>query len=107
MSVTIDIKQGDTLLLECVVKIDGVVQDITSWVIKSTVKYSTTFVENLVVTKYDPTVGKFRISKADTTAWPARFDNPKQLLCDIEYTLPSGQIISTETFVFACYKGVS
>ena len=106
MALQIPFKQGDTFVLQGTVKVDNVVQDITNWSIASKVKQSTTFTDTLTVTKTDPTNGVFQIKKDDTTAWPAG-TSPKTLLCDIEYTMPSGQILSTDTFEILCVSGVT
>ena len=106
MTVQISFKQGDSFLLQGTVKIDDIVQDITNWTIKSKVKQSSTFTDTLVVTKTDAANGVYKLSKDDTTAWPSGL-TPKTILCDIEYILPSGQIISTETFEILCVSGVT
>lgn len=106
MAVQINFKQGDSFILQGTVKIDNVVQDITDWTIKSKVKQSTTFTDTLVVTKTDPVSGVYQLTKNDTTSWPAGV-TPKVILCDVEYQLPSGQIISTETFEILCVSGVT
>ena len=107
MSISIPFKQGDTFVLECTVKINNVVQDITDWTIASKVKLtSANFADTLTVTKLDAANGVYQIKKQDTTAWPSG-TTPKSILCDVEYTLPNTQIISTETFTIACVSGVT
>lgn len=101
MSIKINFKQGDSFLIECVVKIDDVVQDITDWTIASSIKNGA-FTDSLVITKTNALLGTYSVSKADTTLWPT-----KALLCDVQYTLPSGQIISTENFEIICMAGVT
>lgn len=102
MTIKVDFKTGDTFLLQCVVKIDNVVQDITDWTIACSVKQGSTFLDSCTITKLDAANGLYQIKKQDTTAWPA-----KTLLCDVQYTLPSSQIISTETFEIACVAGIT
>lgn len=94
MAVQITFKRGDTLVLQNTITINAVPQDITNWTITSKVRHTgSNFVDELVVTKTDAVNGVYQLKKQDTTAWPT-----KTLLCDVQYTLPSGQIISTETF---------
>jgi len=102
MSISIPMKRGDTLILQNSVKIYDVAQDITSWEIQSKVRQGTTFVDTLTVTKIDAVNGVYQVKKADTTAWPA-----KTLSMDIQYTLPSGQITSTETFEIVCVADIT
>lgn len=99
--VSISFKRGDSFILQNTVKIDNVVQDITGWQIESKIRQGSTFVDTLTVTKIDAINGVYQIKKTDTTAWPAS-TAPKSLLMDIQYTLPSGQVVSTETFEIAC-----
>lgn len=108
MAIVINFKQGDTFVLECIVKIDNVVQNITDWTIASKVKLpSANFEDTLVVTKTDAINGVFQVKKQDTTAWPSGLISPKLILCDIEYTLGNGQIISTENFTIASTTGIT
>lgn len=105
--ISIPFKQGDTFVLECTVKIDNVVQDITNWTIASKVKLANpAFEDSLVVTKIDAVNGVYQLKKQDTTAWPAG-TNPKNLICDVQYILANGNIISTENFTIACVNGVT
>ena len=108
MTISIPIKNGDTFVLQCVVSVDGVVVDITDWTIASKVKLSSAnFEDTLVVTKTDAINGVFQVKKQDTTAWPSGLSSPKLILCDIEYTLGNGQIISTENFTIASTTGIT
>lgn len=92
--VSISTKRGDSFVLQCTCSINAVAQDITNWTITSKVRHiSSNFVDELVVTKTDAVNGIYQLKKQDTTLWPV-----KTLLCDIQMVLPSGQIISTETF---------
>lgn len=107
MTISIPIKNGDTFVLQCVVSVDGVVVDITGWTINSKVKLaSANFEDSLVVTKIDAVNGVYQLKKQDTTAWPAG-TNPKNLICDVQYILANGNIISTENFTIACVNGVT
>ena len=103
MTVSIPFKRGDSFILQNTVSINSVAQDITDWTIISKVRHpSSNFVDDLVVTKTDAISGIYQLKKQDTTAWPT-----KTLLCDVQYTLGSGQIISTETFEIPVVADVS
>ena len=102
MAIQLPIKQGDSFILDAVVKIDNVVQDITLWTIESDLKQGTVFTDTFVVTKTDAVNGKYRLTKMDTSLWPT-----KTISCDVQYTLPSGQVISTETFEIPCTAGIT
>ena len=105
--ISIPFKQGDTFVLECTVKIDSVAVDITGWTIASKVKLANPpFEDTLVVTKTDAANGVYQLKKQDTTAWPSG-TNPKTLICDVQYTLANGNIISTENFTISCVTGVT
>ena len=105
--IQIPLKQGDTFVLEGVVKINDVVQDISDWSVNSKVVLSAAnFTDTLVVTKVDAVNGKYQLKKQDTTAWPSSASG-KAILCDVEYVLPSTQILSTETFSILCVSGIT
>lgn len=106
MALSINFKRGDTFILQNTIKLDNVAQDITLWTIESKIRQGTAFVDTLTVTKIDAVNGVYQIKKADTSSWPAS-TSPKSLSMDIQYTLPSGQIISTETFEIACVADVT
>lgn len=92
--VSISAKRGDTLILQNSVSINAVAQDITDWTITSKVRHvGSNFVDELAVTKTDAVNGIYQLKKQDTSLWPV-----KTLVCDIQMVLPSGQVISTETF---------
>lgn len=102
MTTSFDFKRGDSFDIEGQVAVDGTVQDITNWGIRSHLRNGTTLIAALTVTKTDATDGKYTLSVADTTAWPLR-----RLVCDIEYTRPDGKIASTETFYINCIQDVT
>lgn len=95
-------KRGDSFEVQGVVAFNGVVQDITDWVIASEIRKGNDLVARLNVRKLDPTQGTFVLSEADTTAWPV-----SMLDCDIQYTQPNGQIVSTDTFQISVKKDVT
>lgn len=86
----IEIKRGDTFLREGIVEIDGVEQDVSTWGIRAHLRRGNRLVSNLEVIRVG---GRYRLRDAATDDWPLG-----PLEGDIEYTLPSGQIVSTETF---------
>ncbi|MBL0304369.1 MAG: hypothetical protein IPQ23_22210 [Cytophagaceae bacterium] len=102
MTVSIPFKRGDTFVIQNTVSINSVAQDITNWTIASKVRQGSAFVDELVITKVDAVNGVFQVKKQDTTLWPA-----KTIQCDIQYTLASGQVISTETFDIAVAADVT
>lgn len=104
--ISISFKRGDTFILQNTVKIDDVVQDITLWTIESKIRQGSTFVDSLTVTKTDALRGVYQVKKTDTSAWPSGA-SPKSLSMDIQYTLPSGQVVSTETFEIACVSDIT
>lgn len=95
MGVVIPLKRGDTFLLEATVQQGGVPQDLTGWGIRSQVRQGVNMVADLEVTPTDLAEGQYRLlcPSSRTRDWPT-----KLLDCDIEYTSPSGQVVSTDTF---------
>lgn len=87
-----------------VVSQDGVPQDITDWEILCQVRKSASkdVISQGIVTKTDAVNGEYEIEVADTTLWPVA-----TLVCDIQYTLDTDQIVSTETFNIGCVADIS
>lgn len=103
MSAMFTIKRGDTFALEASAKEGAVAQNITGWTIRSHVRRGNTLIADLTVTYLDRPGGIYRLSAPlGTTGWPVG-----ELRQDIEYTTASGQIASTETFVFECVEDVT
>lgn len=113
---TVEFKRGDTFLLHGVVRMphatdknrDGSPKmeeaDIADWGIRSEVRLGDRLIAEMVVEKRpDASMGAYTLSCADTTEWPVS----KILAFDVEYTLPSGQIISTETIAINCKKDIT
>lgn len=96
---SVQIKRGDTFLVEGVVTTDGVAQDLTGWSVRCHVRRGSTLVQDLEVQWTNRAAGVYRLHCADTTAWPVGV-----LTSDIEYTTQSGQIASTETFEIEVIK---
>ena len=102
MAVSVPFKRGDTFLVRGTVTNNNVVQDLTGWTLRSQIRDGNTLVADLLVTYVDRINGIYELSKSVTTTWPA-----KTLSCDIEYTMSSGQILSTETFSIACAADIT
>lgn len=95
----IQYKRGDTFTLKGVVKIDGVVQDISQWGIRSHVRKGATLVEELSVTKVEPASGVYSLTGGGNVSWPIG-----ELTFDVEYTTPFGQIVSTQSIAIQCVQ---
>lgn len=102
MTVQVPFKRGDTFLIEAEVKIDGVVRDITGWVVKVQVRKGATLIAELDIEYTDRVNGLYRLRKDVTTDWGLG-----ELSCDIQYTTDALQIISTETFIIACEADIT
>lgn len=97
------IKRGDTFIVEAALTQNGEPQDLTGWSIRSQVRRGNKLVAELAVEYADRPTGVYRLSAPEGTAeWPV-----DMLRSDIEYTMPSGQIASTETFEFECVEDVT
>lgn len=85
------IKIGDTFLLALVVRVDGLIQDLTNWQVRSCAL--TPFGERypFEIEFTDRVNGAFNLM-ADTSSW-----NPGNLNFDIRYTTDSGQVITTKS----------
>lgn len=95
MSLTIPLKRGDTFVLEATAQQNGSPQDLTGWAIRSQVRNGSNLVAEMDVSYTDREAGRYRLAcpASATQDWPV-----KALDCDIEYTSPAGQVVSTETF---------
>ena len=97
------IKRGDTFIVEAALTRDGKPQDLAGWSIRSQVRRGNKLVAELSVEYVDRAAGAYRLlAPGGTAEWPV-----DMLRSDIEYTMPSGQIASTETFEFECIEGVT
>jgi len=100
--ITVPFKRGDWFVAACTYadKVDESTTtpiDLTGWTVASQVRYKGTLVSALTVTVTDAAAGAFQLEAQSTQDWPA-----KELACDIQYTAPSGQVMSTETFAINC-----
>lgn len=97
------IKRGDTFVVEATLMQDGQPQDLTGWTIRSQVRQGGRLIADLAVEYVDRAAGVYRLSAPEgTAAWAVGL-----LRSDIEYTMPSGQIASTETFDLECVEDVT
>lgn len=97
-------KRGATFSRNISVKSDGEVpSDFASWVIASQIRdKSNKLVSQLTVTRTDNANGIFTLSDSSTADWPVCV-----LYCDIRYTLPSTEVIHTETFEINVLRSVT
>lgn len=99
MTITMQFKRGDTFLIESRATSDGIPLDLSSGAVRSQVRNGGALVAELDIEWLDRVKGAYRLRANDTTRWPVTV-----LTCDIEYTFPSGQRVSTETFEIDCVK---
>ena len=97
MSATIQLKRGDTLRLKCTARDGSTPTDLTGITIRSQVRSGATLAHELDVDVSDQVVapGEFFLSASATVtkAWPLG-----PLLCDVQYTYASGDVVSSPTF---------
>lgn len=99
----LNLKRGDTLLIEAALANNGQPVNITGWSIRSQIRRNNQLVDDLVVTVTDALMGKYTIASSGSTEnWPVA-----QLRTDIEYTTDTGQIVSTETYYINCVEDVT
>ena len=98
------VKRGDSFLLACTYKQNGVATDITSYVIRSQVRDSAdNLVQEMNVSKADQTAnpGVFVLSGGSTANWPIDL-----LRCDIQFSEGS-TVRSTQTFYIPIEEDVT
>lgn len=97
-------KRGDSFRVSAIVKIGGVVQDITNWDIQSQIRREgdTAFVQDVTVERIDDLAGSYVLRVDDTSAWPIAC-----LVWDVQYTMDTGQVISTQTVVIDVRRDVT
>lgn len=87
-------KVGDTFKLPCKLTKDGADVDLTGWLVKSQLRYVNTLISELTYVVIDALQGLYSLEELGSTQlWPVGV-----YTCDIEYTDPTGLIVSTETF---------
>lgn len=103
----IEFKRGDTFYLPQLIlwkdKAGTERQPLTGVVIKSQVRKGSTLIDTLVPVITDELSGEFSLEQSKASDdWPTG-----ELSMDIEFTLASGQIISTVTVVITCIKDIT
>ena len=100
----INLKRGDTFIIQVQVKQDSTPIDITGWTVKSQLKKGSTLIETLTFTAVDLINGIYKLSAtaAKTELWPISV-----LDCDIQYTTGTPQVISTDTFQVNVIKDIT
>ena len=104
----ISLKRGNTFVIPKIIfwkdkTKNKEAQDLTGVTIRSSLKKGSTLVAELVPTVIDASHGEFFLRYEGTTRdWPVGL-----LSCDIEFTLNTGQIISTATFNVEITKNVT
>jgi len=95
MAAKINFKRGDTFVVQCTLKQTGVPQSLAGWTVKSQVRtqQSLRLVAELSFSVVDDRQGIYQLHCSDTTDWPTG-----TLVCDIQYTTPNAQVVSTDTF---------
>ena len=106
MSATIQLKRGDTLRLKCTARNGSTPTDLTGITIRSQVRSGATLAHELDVDVSDQVVapGEFFLSASATVtaAWPV-----EPIQCDVEYTYPSGDVVSSPTFTISIVADVT
>lgn len=102
--ITLNFKRGDTFIVQGAVTVSDLAQSLSGWTIASQVRNGSALLTSLTVTWVNQANGTYQLSAAPaaTVNWPI-----KLLSCDIQYTSPSGQVISTDTFGINCQADVT
>ena len=98
------IKRGDSFLMACVYKEDGVPYDVTNFTIRSQVRNSSdALVQELTVNKADQSTdpGAFVLAAGVIDDWPIDL-----LRCDIEFS-EGATVRSTQTFMIPVVEDVT
>ena len=99
----LNFKRGDTFTTEAVLVDGNTPTDLTGWSIRSQIRRNNQLIDELVVDIVAPEEGRYTMtSSAPTTNWPIA-----TLRSDIEYTTPTGQIISTDTYYINCVEDIT
>lgn len=96
-----NIKRGDSFQIALVVKVGGVLQDLTDWEVRSSIGTPSRVVAELTVEFTDRAAGEFTLS-AETDTWPIG-----SLNFDIKYTTDAGQILTTDPVPVFVKKGIT
>jgi hypothetical protein len=104
MAAKISFKRGDTFLIQCTLKQSGTIRALTGWTVKSQIRTQQMLrlVADLTFSVVDEQAGIFQLSCLSTSDWPVGI-----LVCDIRYTMPTGQTVTTDTFNIEVQTGVT
>lgn len=104
-------KRGDTFLLQGVVRVPDAEDldargkprmkeaDLAEWGIRSQLRLGDKLITEFVIEKRaDISPGAYTLRSDDTQSWPVS----SQLVFDVQYTLPTGQIISSVSIAVDC-----
>lgn len=108
-------KRGDTFLLTGTVRMPDpqrstsnkqvmVEVDLSDWQLKSEMRLGDKLIAVLEIEKRpDVSPGCYTLTCVDTSGWPIS----SSLVFDVQYTLPSGQVLSSDTVAVDCKKDVT
>ncbi len=107
MSTRLTFKRGDTFRLAGVVKVGGVVQDMTGWTIKAQVRGlrpsgPDALISELTGTWLDAAGGALQLLDASTADWPLG-----DATIDVRLTSPSGDKTTTSSARFIIAEAVT
>lgn len=82
----------------------ALVVDITSWTMVSQIRWYDRLIDTPVITVIDPLIGRFNLTvdAANTSLWIPN----RTLNCDIQFTLPTFGVVSSETFLIQVQKDI-
>lgn len=97
-------KRGDTLEWVVTLTQDAVAVNITDWTIKSQIRQDTTLIAELTVTKTNSLSGQFSLTATatQTASWTLGTSS-----VDIEFTDPTGYVVSSQTFTLQLVKDIT
>jgi hypothetical protein len=101
----LEIKRGDTLDWQCTCTVDGVAVNLAGWGVACSLRGpGGGVVHEFVPVVTDASAGRFSLcaTPSHTAAWPVG-----TLVGDIQYTDPSGRVMSTRTFRLSCLEDVT
>jgi hypothetical protein len=99
-----EIKNGDTLTMNCVYKIAGVASSLTGFTVLSQIRdLNNKLAKTLTVTLGDQVAapGSFTLSAGNVDLKPANY------FCDIQFTDPTTFVRSTQTFIVPVVQDIT
>ena len=84
---------------------EAIVVDITGWTMTSQIRWYNQLIDTPTITVLDAVLGRFSLalSYTNTALWTAN----RNLSCDIEFTMPTYGVVSSETFIIKVKKDVT